>query len=253
MIKKRGFVRKKPLEDIVRTSMVWMPYHRIQFDYSRSERGLIQRYGETGRGETALNAMFCGSVERERELFMLFRPNYLKCKIIRRSSQPEEIVGPTVYPDFDEVLGGFLKRLNEVKEELNELRSAWRKDNVHIRRRSMILPLLGREFKEKEKKFSKKAAELSAATYILNMCLNINEDVTSIKVTGHDTFYYPTLVATLKHRENGTERYLIINLVKGGLIRKRLSCDRGLTELCSENNTCKEVVTRLITSYASQV
>jgi hypothetical protein len=233
--------------------MVWMPYHRIQFNYTRSERGLIQRYGETGRGETALNAMFCGSVKSERELFMLFRPNYLKHKKVRHSPQSEEVVGPTVYTDFDGVLMGFLKRLNGVKDELNELRSSWRKNYVRIRRRSMILPLPRRELKEKEKKFSKKAAELSAAVYTLNMCLNTNEDMTSIKVTGYDIFYYPTLVVTLKHKENGTERYLIINLVKGGLIRKRLSCDRGLTELCSKNSAFKEVVTGLITSCASQV
>ena len=251
-MEKRSLFRKKPSEGIIRENMVWMPYHRIQFDYRRSKKGLTQRCGETGRGETTLNAMFCASVKSERELFMLFRPNYLKYKMIRHSPQPEEIVGPTVYTDFDGVLGGFLKRLNEVKDELNELRSAWRKNHVRIRRRSMILPLPG-EFKEKEKRFSKKAAELSATVYALNMCLNTNEDMTSIKVTSSDIFYYPILVATLKHKENGTERYLIINLVKGGSIRKRLSCDRGLTELCNKNSACKEMVTRSITSYAPQV
>jgi len=28
MIKKRGFLRKKPLDDIISENMVWMPYHR---------------------------------------------------------------------------------------------------------------------------------------------------------------------------------------------------------------------------------
>ncbi|NIR86627.1 hypothetical protein GWO13_03275, partial [Candidatus Bathyarchaeota archaeon] len=91
---------------------------------------------------------------------MLFRPNYLKHRRVRHSPQSEEIVGPTVYTDFDGVLMDFLKRINEVKDELNELRSSWRKNYVRIRRRSMILPLPRREVKEKEKKFSKKAAEL---------------------------------------------------------------------------------------------
>ena len=240
MIEKRGFFRKKPLEDIIRENMVWMPYHRIQFNYSRSERGLIQRYGETGRGETALNAMFCGSVKSERELFMLFRPNYLKYKVMRHSPQSEEVVGPTFYTDFDGVLGGFLKRLNEVEDELHELRSELSKIRVRISRYSVILPV--KNLSDKEKKLSEKVARLDATKNILSMCLNINEDVRSIKVLGHNVFYYPTLVVTLKHKENRVERYFIVNLVESGLIRKHLSYDKGLTELCNKNSTCREVI-----------
>jgi hypothetical protein len=172
MIEKRGFFRKKPLEDIIRENMVWMPYHRIQFNYSRSERGLIQRYGETGRGETALNAMFCGSVKSEREVFMLFRPNYLKYKVMRHSPQSEEVVGPTFYTDFDGVLGGFLKRLNEVKDELHELRSELHKSRVRIRRYSWIVPVMW-DLK-KERTLSEKVAKLSAIKNTLSMCLNVN-------------------------------------------------------------------------------
>lgn len=138
--------------------MVWMPYHRIQFNYRRSERGLIQRYGERGRGETALNAMFCGSIKSERELFMLFRLNYLKYKVIEHFPQSGKIVGPAVYTDFEGVLGGFLKRLNEVKDELSELRSELWKSRVHIKRYSWILPVMW-DLK-KERTLSEKVAKL---------------------------------------------------------------------------------------------
>ena len=113
----------------------------------------------------------------------------------------------------------------------------------------MILPVIG-ELKEKEKRLSEKVARLNATKIILNACLNVNEDVRSIKVTDHNVFYYPTLVVTLKHKENETRRYLIINLVKGRLIRKHLSCDKGLIELCNENSVCKEIIARSITPYA---
>ena len=242
-MEKRGFFRKTPMEDIIRQNMVWMPYHRIQFNYTRPERGLIQS-GETGRGETALNAMFCGSVKSERELFMLFRPNYLKHKVIRHSPQPEEIVGPTFSTDFDGVFGGFVKRLNEVRDELHEFRSELHKSRVRTRRYSLIFPPMW-ELK-KERTLSEKVAKLSATKNTLSMCLNVNEDLNSIKVTGHNIFYYPNLVATLKNKENGTERHLIISLAEGRMAGKKLSCDRGLMRFCNENSICREIITSVI-------
>jgi len=246
IIKKKGFFRKKFLEDIVRKNMVWMPYYRIQFNYIRSEKGLIQ----TGRSETTLNAMFCGSVKSERELFILFRPNYLKHKRIDQPPQSEEIVGPTFSTDFDGLLGGFLKRLNEAKDELIELRSELQKIRARIRRSpySRILPIPGDLRKEKE--LSEKVAKLGAIRNVLSMCLNVNENIGSIEVVGHDIFYYPTLVVTLKHKENGTERYILVDPVGRGLVSKRLSWDRELTELCDKNSMCKEVIARSLTSHA---
>lgn len=240
MMKKTGLFRKKPLEDIIRKSMVWMPYYRIQFNYRRSEKNLIQRYGETGRSETVLNAMFCECVKSEKELFTLFRPNYLKYKIIRRSPQSEEIVGSTVNINFERVLESFLKRLNEVKEELNEFRPELNKIRARLSRYSKIFPM--RDLIDKEKKLSEKVARLDVAKNILGICLNINEDARSIKVLGHNVFYYPTLVVTLKHKENRAERYFIMNLVESGLIRKHLSYDKKLIELCNKNNACREVI-----------
>jgi hypothetical protein len=244
-IKKTGLFRKKPLEDIIRKSMTWMPYYRIRFNYGRSEKNLIQRYGETGQSETVLNAMFCGCVKSEKELFTLFRPNYLKHKKVNRSPQSEEIVGSTTHTDFERVLENLLKHLNEVKDELNEFRPELSKIRSRISRYSKIFPM--KDLLDKEKKLSEKVAKLEALKNILNMCLNVNKDVRSIEVGGHDVFYYPTLVVTLKHKENRTERYFIVNLVESGAVRKHLSYDKGLTELCNKNSGCKEIIVRLIT------
>ena len=245
MMKKTGLFRKKPLEDIIRKSMVWMPYYRIQFNYRRSEKNLIQRFGETGRSETVLNAMFCGCVKSEKELFTLFRPNYLKGKIKKHSPLSKEIIGSTVHTDFNGILGGFLKHLDEVKDELKEFRPELSKIRARINRYSRIFPM--KDLLDKEKKLSEKVARLGALKNILYLCLNVNEDVKSIEVLGHDVFYYPTLVVTLKHKENGAERYFIVNLVESGTIRKHLSYDKGLTELCNKNSGCKETVIRSIT------
>lgn len=245
MIIKRGSFRKKPLEDIIGKNMVWMPYHRIQYTYRSSKKGLIQR-----SGETALNAMFCRSAESERELFILFRPNYLKHKIIEHTLQSEEIVGPTVSTDFDDVLGNLLKRLNEVEDELNEPRSELQKIRARIAKYGHIVPMMGALKKERE--LSEKVARLSAVRNIRRMCLNVTENIKSIEVVGHDVFYYPTLVVTLKHKENGTERYILVNLVESGLISKRVSCDKGLTELCNKNSAFKEIITRSLASHSSR-
>jgi len=241
MIEKRGFLRKEFLEDVMSENMFWMPYHRIQFDYTHSEENSTQRHCET-----ALNAMFCGCVKSEGELFMLFRPNYLKYEVMSRSPQSEEVVGPAFHLDFDRVLGGFVKRLNELKGELSELRKELHKSRVRIRRYSWIIPATW-DLK-KERVLSEKVAKLSAAKNVLRLCLNVNEDIDSIKVRDYSTFYYPTLVVTLKNREDGIERYVIVNLVESELAGGHLSCDKGLTELCYRNSECKDVLARSIAS-----
>jgi hypothetical protein len=169
----------------------------------------------------------------------------LKYEIIRHSPQSEEIVGSTVYTDFEGVLGSFLKRLNEVKDELNEFRPELNKIRARLSRYSKIWPM--KDLIDKEKKLSEKVARFEALRNVLNMCLNVNEDVRSIEVGGHDVFFYPTLVVTLKHKENRVERYFIVNLVERGSIRKHLSYDKGLMELCNKNSGCKETIVRLIT------
>lgn len=250
MTKKRGVFRKTPLEDITCEAMVWMPYYRVQFNYTQSGKGSPQNYRRTGQAETALNAMLCGSVNSEREFSMLFRPNYLGLKTTSYHPQLEEIVGPIVQIDLDKVLNRLLKRLNSVKQELYKLRSTLTKSRLRSRRYSMILPLR-REVKQKEEKLSKKVAELNATKGILSMCLNVNSDLDSIKVTDRSVFYYPTSVVTFKHKQNGTMRYLIINLAGNGSNMKDLSCDIGLTDLCNTNGGSKEVITTLLASTSS--
>jgi len=242
MMKKKG-PNSVSLEGIASKSVVWMPYYRIQFEYRRSQKDLIRKFGETAESETALNAMFCGCARSESELFMLFRPNYLKYNLLPRSPELDDIAGPAFPTNLDEVLSGFVKRLNEVEDELYKLRSMLNKRYVRIAR-MRILPMIP-DLKEGER-LSGKIAKLSALKNILNMCLNLGEDIWSIKVLDNSTFYYPTLVAALKHRENGAERFIIIDLVKRGLILKRLNCDEGLTKLCNNNDACKEVLTKSV-------
>ncbi|NIO38402.1 hypothetical protein GTO27_11990 [Candidatus Bathyarchaeota archaeon] len=99
-----------------------MPYYRIRYGYSRSGEG-VRKHNVAGQGETALNAMFCGSVESEEEIISLFRPNYLEHETVWTTPQSKEIVGSTAEVDFDGTLNGLLKHLNKVKDELYELRS----------------------------------------------------------------------------------------------------------------------------------
>ena len=250
MTKKKGLLRKKPLEDITQENIVWMPYHRVQFGYSPSEEGSVRGREKRGQGETALNAMLCGSAKDENELIMLFRPNYLEHKMTRRSPQSKENVGPASQINLDEVLKSLLERLHRVNGELEELRPTLSKRRVRNRRYSMILPVIG-DLRQKEEKLSGRVARLRAIKNILDMCFNVDDNIASIEVTDQSTFYYPTSVVTLKHKEDGTERYLVINLVKSAGIRKHLHCDKVLTELCNRNSACKEVIARLIEPHSS--
>ncbi len=246
MVKKKGLIRKRSLEDVVRRGMMWMPYYRVRYRYRRLRDEGVRRFGKTGHGETALNAMFCAAAKDEDDLLMLFRPNHLKHETIEHLPQPEEIVGPTFRVDVGEVLNGLAKRLDRSNTELQEVASAMSKSRIRTRRRSMIFPLFG-ESKRKEGELSRKVAGLRATSNLVSICLNANEDIGSVTVTDHEVFYYPNLVVKLIHERDGREKYLIINLVKSGVVRKRLGCDRGLMRLCNSNSACKEVLATALT------
>lgn len=242
-MKTDGILRKKSLERIIGKNLVWMPYHKVEYDY-KSQKSLNQSYTE--RAETALNAMFCGHVKNENELFRLFRPNYLKYNIVKYSPQPANIIGPIFHIDFQKTFNRLLDRLKKVEEEIEETRQELNKLRTKISRQSLLLPVTKVSI-DKEWDLSKKVARLQALRMITKMSLNVNKSLKTVEVTNHSVFYYPTLVTTLVHKESGA-RYLIFNLVKNGVTRKFPELDRGLTKLCDENVACKEVLTRALAS-----
>jgi len=231
------------LERAASKSLVWMPYYRVRFEYKRSEKELAQRSDEIAQSETAINAMFCRCAQGEDELFMLFRPNYLRYNMVQQSPLSGEVIGPSFQLDFDAFLLRLLKQLNTAEKDLHERKSAAGKSYRRIRRYSRIWPMTG-ELKETEKS-SRRIAELDALTNILRLALNLSEEAESIRAVSNSTFYYPTTVVALRNAENEIERFLIINLVKSGLVRKGLNFDNGLTRLCNGNDACKEVLARL--------
>jgi hypothetical protein len=249
MKRKPKCATNKPSEHIASKRLVWMPYYRIQFEYRRSDKELIRKVGEKAQSETAINAMFCGCTKSESELILFFRHNYFKYNRATLSPRFDEIVGSTFNIDFDAVLSGLLKRLNEAKNELYELRSTLNKRYTRFRRYSRVVPMMG-GLKETER-FSEKIAKLSGLTNILSMCLNSYEDAGSIKTLQNSTFYYPTVVVALEGEERNSERFLVVNLVKSGSILKRLNCDKGLTQLCNNNVACCEALARSVAQASS--
>ena len=242
--RKKWSLASVPPEYIPSRNLVWMPYHKIEYEYARSEDDLIRKFGETGKSETAINAMFCRCAQIESEFFRLFRPNYLKYNMIKRTPPLSGINGPTFSIDFDAVLFGLLTKLNEAMDELCELRSTLSKRYASIRRRSIVLPIR-RDLKEANA-LSEKTAKLSSLTNVLNMSLNLDEGAHSIKTSSISTFYYPTVVVALENSEHEASQFLIIDLVRKGSIRQRLNCDDGLTQLCNKNDACKEVLKRCV-------
>ncbi len=229
-----------PLESLSSRSIFWMPYYRIQFEYERSEEDFIQEFGKTAQSETVMNAMFCSCAQSENELLALFRPNYLKYNMTTYAPQLNEVIAPTFPVNFDEILLGFLQRLNAVKKELNEFRSKLKRSYVHTRRYSLILPTMG-GLKESER-LSEKIAKLNALTSVFGTLLNLNEDAKSIKALHNSTFYYPTAVGAFEQKESEAKRFLVVDLVKKGLVHKSLSCDDLLTQLCNKNDACNKVL-----------
>lgn len=229
----------KSLEYVAGKITLWMPYYRIRMEYWSSEEKIERKANEGVPAATALNAMFCGCVNSESELLMIFRPNYLRREAVTLVPAADEFVGPTSKVDFEGVLSSLVKKQNEAQEELVGLRSALSRNYVRKRRFSMLLPVGSLR---EEKELSAKIAKLDALRNTIHMCLNIAEGVETIKVLGDDTFYYPTSVFLLKNRENENQRFLMVNLVKSGGMQQRPNCDIFLTQLCNRNEECGKLV-----------
>jgi hypothetical protein len=129
-----------------------------------------------------------------------------------------------------------VNRLLEVQDELAGLRSTLSKNYVRKRRLSMVLP--AGSLKE-EKELSEKIAKLDALRHTVKMCLNIYDEVEAVTVLDNDVFYYPTSVFFLKNQEKETVRFLIVNLVKSGIMLSHANCDTLLTQLCNGNDECR--------------
>jgi len=229
----------KPTEYVAGRATLWMPYYRIRMEYWRLGEEPKGRAGEGVLAETALNAMFCGRVGGERELLMIFRPNYLRHELTSIVPADGEVVGSVSGVDLEGVLSGLVNRLNGVQGELAGLRSTLSRNYVRKRRYSMLLPTGSLR---EEKELSEKIAKLDALKNTIRLCLNIFEEVGAIAVLDSDTFYYPTSVFLLKKREDESQRFLIVNLVKGGGMQRRPNCDVLLTQLCSRNEGCGKLV-----------
>jgi hypothetical protein len=236
---KRKALFGKTLKYIAGRRTMWMPYYRIRMQYWRSEERSKGKICEGVPTETALNAMFCGCVNGESELLMIFRPNYLRYETVPVTPAGDEVVGPASKIDFGAVLSGLVKKQDEVQNELSKLRSTLTKKYVRKRRYQMLLPM-GNLSEEKE--LSAKIAKLDALRNTIKICLNIDDEVSAIDVLSDDTFYYPTSVFLLKNGESENLRFLVVNLVKTGGMLQRPNCDILLTKLCNYNEECIELV-----------
>lgn len=229
----------KPVEYVASKGTVWMPYYRIRMEYWHSDSESNEKLGEKKPAETALNAMFCGCVNNESELLMIFRPNYLRHKTVALSPSTNEVIGLASKVDFEGILSGLVKKKKEVENELSGLRSTLSKKYVRKRRFSMLLPT--GSLKE-EKDLSGKIAKLDALKNTIDLCLNIHKEVEGIQVLDSDIFHYPTSVFLLKHEGNETMRFLIVNLVKAGGLLQRPHYDVLLTRLCNSSDECRKLV-----------
>lgn len=244
MLKRRALFGKS-VKYVAGKRVVWMPYYRIRMEYWRSREGSEGKVGEGVPAETALNAMFCGCVNSESELLMIFRPNYLRYEARLVTPADGEVVGPASEVDLGGVLSGLVKKQNEVQNELSGLRSTLTKKYVRKRRYQMLLPM-GNLNEEKE--LSAKIARLDSLKNTIRMCLNIDDEISAIDVLSADTFYYPTSVFPLKSGGDENQSFLVMNLVKTGGILQRPSCDILLTQLCNRNDGCKKLIASAVAS-----
>ncbi len=203
------------------TWKVWMPYHRIWISCTQIDAQ------NPVRVVTALNAFFCPLARTERELLQLFRPRHLKYPLGEIAAEPADVICPHPEVDLSAILENLAKIRAEARHQMSPIESELVKGYRKMQWQHLFLPISTRSL-EREGQASVKLAELQSRSLAVDICLNLTESLVPQNVAEHDIFYIPMAVVQFKRMENGSGRYVLIDLVTG-------KCDAALTDLCGQN------------------
>jgi hypothetical protein len=217
------------------TWKVWMPYHRIWISCTRIDAQSPVRV------VTALNAFFCPLARTERELLQLFRPRHLKHPLGEIVTESTDIICPRPEVDLNAILENLVKIRADARHQISQIEPELVKEYRKIQRWHLLLPMSTRSL-EHEGQTSAKLAELKSRSLAVDICLDLTETLVPQNVVEHDIFYIPMAVVQFRQRENGSARYVLIDLATRKL-------DGALTDLCKLN---EEFAARLGLALRSQ-
>ncbi|RLI13500.1 hypothetical protein DRO33_01280 [Candidatus Bathyarchaeota archaeon] len=201
LLKKKGLIKRRPVEEVAFRAVLYFPYDIVDFDYELAD-------GSRGRGRTAINLVLAASAEDPRELTLCLRPSYAR-EAQRASELPGDarLVGPKVRGL--EVL----RRLADARAEVEEFRSRAGRALADARRKtilpqyqivSLFVPVPSIQAMMAQRSFSDLYARVEAFVRELNSRLGLEEEVELTAIEPREQegpIYFPSLVLGLSGPE----------------------------------------------------
>lgn len=227
VIRKKGFLSKTCLEDVMSRWKIWVPYFRFEYEMECEEK----EKKETR--EIALNAMLYSSLLESDVTLHLFKPSYLRYVMKQVEPDDGDLVGDVMDVDLDAILYRMFSRYRSIKDELAFVNSKLRKEQIKMKRMMILLPSTP-SARRKLDVYMTRTAKLRALRFAMDVFFEFNENVTAINVIKKSLFYYPNLIITLLDKEDGTIRHVVMELGEESG-KKRIMQDEELSHLCTEN------------------
>lgn len=242
-------IKKLDREERCKTTLLWVPYQTLECVIRTFE-------GKIENTKTSLNIMFPDEIFDEKDIILLFRPNFLKTKkekyeFINLGNltriAPERIANIRKI-DYKRVTEKIVSLSKNVYENLEELKF------ILINRQSidtlqrLVFPstdelsrLMSREEREAKNFIEREFANAMALSTVIKMTLNTKNLPEKITFKEKEVFYYPYLVISTKNNLS------FIDLVKRGRLFKKFIEDPILNRIMRENKLAREIILKTLT------
>jgi len=245
LLKKKGLIRKKPVEEPVFKGLLYMPYDIVEFKYRLAS-------GEEGTGKTAINLVLASSTDDPRELTLCLRPDYVG-EATRASELSEGIraIRPRVR-GLD-----VLRKLAEVRAEVEGFRSKAGAALADARRKmtlpqyrilSLFIPVPSIQAMMAERAYSDLYARVEGFVREFNVRLGLDEgaELEALDPCGQDgPIYFPSFLIGLSGPDG--DRLIVLDLSGQGP-----NLDVEATYLCLKRPELRDELVKALVGQVQQ-
>ena len=228
--------------------LLWIPYQTL-------ECTILTFEGRTKKTKTALNVMFPDHTLSDKDLILMFRPNFLRYSKVKYtdlnltpllSNLPQK-KAPINTTDLKSLSNRIVKYASMIQKNLTNLTPMIKHQSQSDIISRLFLPsikdltrLTSQEVRKVEDFMEREYVKFAAMKQVIQIALNITGLPQRISFKKKDSFYHPYLII------GANKEYFFVDLVKRGKIIKNFTEDPILTRILKENPIAKEEILHIL-------
>jgi len=228
--------------------LLWIPYQTL-------ECTILTFEGRTKKTKTALNVMFPDHTLSDKDLILMFRPNFLRYSKVKYTdlnltpplSKLPQKKAPINTTDLKNLSNRIIKYASMIQKNLTNLTPTIKHQSQSDIISRLFLPsikdltrLTSQEARKVEDFMEREYVKFAAMKQVVQMALNITGLPQHISFKKKDSFYHPYLII------EANKEYSFVDLVKRGKIIKNFIEDPILTRILKENPIAKEEILHIL-------